>query len=284
MCRSEDENPMKTAIPATQVGHATGMSLMKAVDRWSKMHSFTCDIITHAETVGEGDWRLPASGTRVLLFGLVSRTPRDPAGAQSPSAEFTIDTHYICPQRVYIEHGIYIVASQWTPASCHRRAELAADMRAKEEARDGKGERGPKFAGVMPVTTYLVGTGMVMEDPCCVYYPHGFEPGARVDMLTLFGLKLLVYLCLEVINMGFVLRPREAGDTSSTLPRIGTYVQRKKKWRWQPAEPERAWSEVAKVMQRKYFTFLSPSDIFTTYYKLWPYGMPGNSLPKDEMD
>ncbi|KAM5541030.1 hypothetical protein V8D89_005341 [Ganoderma adspersum] len=248
------------------------------------MHSFACDIIAHAETVGSEDWALPASGTRVLLFGLVSRHgDADPAGDRSPAAEFTVDTHYIRPQRVYIEHGIYIVASQWTPASCRHRAELAAETHAKEEERKRKGLPGPAFAGVLPVTTYLVGTGMVMEDPCCIYYPHGVEPGARVDMLTLFGLKLLIYLCLEVINMGFVLRPREAGDTSSSaLPRIGTYVQRKKKWKWQPAE--HAWTELAKVMQRKYFCFLSPSDIFTTYYKLWPYGLPGNSLPKDEMD
>ncbi len=268
---------MKSAIPPAQVGHATGMSLMKAVDRWSKMHSFACDIIAHAETIGSEDWSLPASGVRVLLFGLVSRTPRDPAG--SPSAEFTVDTHYIRPQRVYIEHGIYIVASQWTPACCRHREELAAETREKERNRGGPG---PAFAGVLPVTTYLVGTGMVMEDPCRMYYPHGFEPGARVDTLTLFGLKLLMYLCMEVINMGFVLRPREPGDTSSTLPQIGTYVQRKKKWRWQPAD--HAWSELARIMQRKYFCIVSPSDIFTTYHKLWPYGMPGNSLPKDEMD
>ena len=277
MCRSEDANPMKTAIPPTQVGHATGISLMKAVDRWHKMHSFACTIIAHVETIGSEDYSLPASGVRVLLFGLVSRTPRDPTG--SPSAEFTIDTHYIRHQRVYIEHGIYIVASQWTPGRCRARELLAAEVREEERKRTGPG---PKFAGILPVTTYLVGTGMVMEDPCTIYYLHGFGPGERVDMLTLFGLKLLCFLCLEVINMGFVLRPRERGDTSSNLPRIGTYVQRKKKWKWQPAE--HAWSELAKVMQRKYLSFLSPSDIFTTYHKLWPYGIPGNSLPKDEMD
>ncbi|KAI1791386.1 hypothetical protein LXA43DRAFT_1011316 [Ganoderma leucocontextum] len=253
------------------------MSLAKSVDRWTKMHSFACDIIAHAETIGSENWSLPASGVRVLLFSLISRKPRDPSG--SPSAEFRVGTHYICHQRDYIAHGIYIVASQWTPGSCRNRETLAADIREKETNRSGPG---PTFAGVLPATTYLVGTGMVMEDPCRLYYPHGFEPGTRVDPLTLFGLKLLVYLCLEVINMGLVLRPREQGHTSSPLPRIGTYVQRKKKWKWQPAED--AWPELAKTMQRKYRCLISPSDIFTTYHKLWPYGMPGNSLPSDEMD
>ncbi|TBU54935.1 hypothetical protein BD310DRAFT_934684 [Dichomitus squalens] len=277
MCRSQDANPMRSAITPAEVGHSTGISLARAVNRWSKMHDYTCDIIAHVEMMLDGNWSLPASGERVLLFGLVSRTPSDPDG--SPSAEFTVDVHYIATRREYVTHGIYIVASQWEPNAVRSRQELEASLRAKLESVEGT----PKLAGILPKTTYLVGTGMVTGGSCRVYFPTGYQPGAPVDLVTKVWLKLLLNICLETINMGLVLRPRDLRDRSSTLPLIGKYVQHKKKWRWQSAE-EWAWKALAKVMLEKYLCVYTPSDIFATYHKLWQYGMPGNPAPAEEMD
>ena len=249
----------KSNVEASKLGHASAVSVARALNTWVAMHAWSLRTITEAFAHTDGGVDHHLKNPRAMVFVLVPRKPDDNASdANNPALTFILEHGGIADK-----HECEFLRAQW-PAlemTCRHMADAMRETLSAEERR--------AFAGFIPAAFRLKGTGIVAFHHFPLYrlrahgngpsYQH--PPTKEDDML----LEDVVRLCGVLANRGFVLRART--DDNQPLPEAGLCVQIKKSWAWVPSDAWK-WDSDGAGAPSKYRSQLSPAEIYLRYHKM----------------